>query len=70
MAIAELPNTTSGADGPRRQTMPEAHVAARLCHSRIGRLMGVQVIGTGSFVPERRFATRTSPRWAMTPIGS
>ena len=37
-----------GKPGPMRQ------VAAKLCRSRIGRLMGVQVIALGSYVPEQR----------------
>ena len=52
MAIADIPNSTRDGDAPRRQAKPDAHVAAKLCRSRIGRLMGVQVIALGSYVPE------------------
>ena len=54
MAIADVLNSTSGKDAPRRQTKPDTQVAAKLCRSRIGRLMGVQVIALGSYVPEQR----------------
>ncbi len=54
MAIADVPNSTRGKDAPRRQTRSDAQVAAKLCRSRIGRLMGVQVIALGSYVPEQR----------------
>ena len=54
MAIADVPNSTRGKDAPRRQTRSDTEVAAKLCRSRIGRLMGVQVIALGSYVPEQR----------------
>jgi hypothetical protein len=54
MAIADIVNSTSGKDAPRRQTRADAQVAAKLCRSRIGRLMGVQIIALGSYVPELR----------------
>ena len=70
MAIAEVFTSSSGNDGPRRQSMSDSPIAAKFSGSRIGRLMGVQAIALGSFVPDSAFATRTSPRWATTPIGS
>ena len=54
MAIADVPNSTCGKDGPRRQTRSDAEVAAKHCRSRLGRLMGVQIIALGSYVPEQR----------------
>src|SRR5208282_388609 len=62
MAIADVRNLTSGTNGPRRQTVSDTQVAsqvtsqvvAKLCRSRIGRLMGVQVVALGSFAPELR----------------
>jgi 3-oxoacyl-[acyl-carrier-protein] synthase-3 len=53
MAIADIPNATHDKDMPRRQTPADVHIAAKLCRSRIGRLMGVQVIALGSYVPEQ-----------------
>ncbi len=53
MAIADIPNATHDKDTPRRQTPTDVHIAAKLCRSRIGRLMGVQVIALGSYVPEQ-----------------
>ena len=70
MAIADVPNSTRGKDAPRRHTRSDTQIAAKLCRSRIGRLMGVQVISLGSYVPEHRVATRTLPRWVTMPIGS
>ena len=53
MAIADVLNSTGGKDEPR-QIRFDAQVAAKLCRSRIGRLMGVQIIAMGSYVPEQR----------------
>jgi 3-oxoacyl-[acyl-carrier-protein] synthase III len=52
MAIADILNSTGGKDAHRRPSRGETQVAARLCRSRIGRLMGVQVVSLGSYVPD------------------
>jgi 3-oxoacyl-[acyl-carrier-protein] synthase III len=54
MAIADVSNSMTAANAPRQQTASDSQVAANLARSRVGRLMGVQVIALGSFVPEQR----------------
>jgi 3-oxoacyl-[acyl-carrier-protein] synthase III len=53
MAIADVPNSISAREEPRQQTPSDTQVAANLARSRVGRLMGVQVIAVGSYVPEQ-----------------
>jgi 3-oxoacyl-[acyl-carrier-protein] synthase III len=52
MAIADAFNSTDGRDLPRRQPRADTQ-ATQFCRSRIGRLMGVQVLALGSYVPEQ-----------------
>jgi 3-oxoacyl-[acyl-carrier-protein] synthase-3 len=54
MAIADVPDSIRITDGVRRKAVSDTQIAANLSRSRVGRLMGVQVMALGSFVPERR----------------
>ena len=54
MAIADFPNTSDGEDTPPKPPGPAGDGQLRLRRSRLGRLMGVQVVGLGSSVPDVR----------------
>ena len=56
-----MPSDASHSSQPKRKTN----------RSRFGRLMGVQIVGVGSYAPPAASsATKTLPRWAATPSGS
>jgi 3-oxoacyl-[acyl-carrier-protein] synthase-3 len=53
MAIADIV-TSSALTQPRPTTGNSPQIAGKLSRSRIGRLMGVQVVALGSYVPDKR----------------
>lgn len=54
MAIADLPKTTDSPEPAAQQGKQGSEALTKHRRSRIGRLMGVQILGVGSSVPENR----------------